>query len=325
MSSITTWLWAGSDERKWHWCSYFPISSIWPQNCVGQAPSPKASHKEYGTHIISVAVNWERRSHFFMQELRDGSFHDVVPLSFFSGHLLRNLSSNLFHHKKTTNCDMVILLYNAWIKVVKKNILASETIHIHPLDSSFIHTTYHIEGALVGGIDAFEVFLRPSSALQTASEHVHDSTNFLQILELLVLEFGWNYFKTCLRPCTLTSPSNLPSFLPSFLLHRHHLRHHRQFLVFLVGDKNKNISIWFLWRNFILGLLLFCGWSFEVYTFSEFGRIIRLRCSPPRGFEVGVALSSSTSCYCWTEIMWTLLLILSLGSRLILTDKLAYT
>ena len=116
-----------------------------------------------------------------------------------------------------------------------------------------------------------------------------------------------------------------PSFLPSFLLHRHHLRHHRQFLVFLVGDKNKNISIWFLWRNFILGLLLFCGWSFEVYTFSEFGRIIRLRCSPPRGFEVGVALSSSTSCYCWTEIMWTLLLILSLGSRLILTDKLAYT
>lgn len=177
---------------------------------------------------------------------------------------------------------MVKLFYNAWIKIVKK-------------PSTFIHSTIH--SSIPPRRSACRkhrcVWSVPTSFLcsSNCSENVHDSTNFLQILELLVLEFGWNYFSTCLRPCTLTSPSN-PSILPSFLLHRHHLRHHRQFLVFLVGDKNKNISIWFLWRNFILGLLLFCAWIFEVYAFSEFGLIIRLRCSPPRGFEVGVALSS---------------------------------
>jgi hypothetical protein len=62
--------------------------------------------------------------------------------------------------------------------------LATEIIHIHPL-VCFIHP-YHIgeRRALVGGIDAFEVRLFPFPLL---SEHVHDSSNFLQIPELLAL------------------------------------------------------------------------------------------------------------------------------------------
>jgi hypothetical protein len=69
-----------------------------------------------------------------------------------------------------------------------------------------------------------------------------------------------------------------------------------------------------LWLDF-WGLCFFraCGWSSDFDDRHLVDSKSRLH-SPV-----------SISCYIWTDFVWTLLLILSLGSRAILTDKLSYT
>ena len=145
----------------------------------------------------------------------------------------------------------------------------------------------------------------PLLSSNSASEHVHDSS-----------KFSPNSWVTCsvvrveqfqYLPHTLYINITFKPFLLLLLLHLLLRHHHRQFLVIFGGDKSKNISIWFLWRSFILGLHLCCGWSFEVCAFFWARESTMIATSWIR--SQGCTLQFPQAAMFGTEFAWTLWLI----------------